>query len=422
MASQHRILVINPNSSHEITENLRPLITQFPTKMEIHTYTAPSAAPKSINNEKDAEVSAKIVLAHILLLRDANKYDGYLVACYSLHPLVDMLRESLPANIFVLGIFEASISTALALTPIRNPWMTPKVVTKSKFGIVSTGSAWEKILGDSLLVMLGHGITRQQQRKITNIPKAVAKILEEVTSNPTGRFKKVETTGLNADELHEAPREVVVQRMKEATKRLVRINNVTSTDVNETDTEGTDDNGNDATEVDESVPKATAANVVADANGNDATEVNENAPKSTWAKIVAGDDASGKENVGTSRPTSPKGLSGRAKNVAIPQPAVPVQNLPIRTENAAIPQLAGAPKSPVAIRPKIDKNDFVPTDIKVICLGCAGMSGLEEIVREALVEELGEKQAKDIYILDPVRVGIGMLEHMIRSVEPSARL
>ncbi|KAF8850403.1 hypothetical protein BDZ45DRAFT_661845 [Acephala macrosclerotiorum] len=272
-----KILLINPNSNKEMTISLKQLIDRFPAKMTISTYTAPGTAPRSINNEVDALASAQESIGQILHLRDQYKFDGYLVACYSLHPLVDIIKESVPPSVFVLGIFEASISTALALTPIRPPWLAANVIMKTKFGIVTTGSAWEEILGSSLLVMLG---------------------LKEVNKSPSGRFKRVETTGLNADELHEAPREEVARRMKEATKRLLRINN-------------------DATEN--------------DANANDGEE----------------------------------------------------------------------------------------TD--VICLGCAGMSGFDDVVREALVEELGPKQAQEIYILDPVQVGIGMLEHMIKSL-PSPRL
>lgn len=359
-----KILLINPNSNKEMTISLKQLIDRFPAKMTISTYTAPGTAPRSINNEVDALASAQESIGQILHLRDQYKFDGYLVACYSLHPLVDIIKESVPPSVFVLGIFEASISTALALTPIRPPWLAANVIMKTKFGIVTTGSAWEEILGSSLLVMLG---------------------LKEVNKSPSGRFKRVETTGLNADELHEAPREEVARRMKEATKRLLRINN-------------------DATEND------------ANANDGEETDVNTTVVKSTWASVAAAADANGKENVATNQlPAAPTpgdlSLPTRTKSPAVND-----------KENSTTNQLTRAQGLPT--RPKtadVESKGFTRTDVKVICLGCAGMSGFDDVVREALVEELGPKQAQEIYILDPVQVGIGMLEHMIKSL-PSPRL
>lgn len=54
-------------------------------------------------------------------------------------------------------------------------------------------------------------------------------------------------------------------------------------------------------------------------------------------------------------------------------------------------------------------------DVKTVILGCAGMSGLKTLVEEALVEELGEEKAKEVYVLDGVSAGIGLLENMLRT-------
>ncbi|KUJ17874.1 uncharacterized protein LY89DRAFT_683865 [Mollisia scopiformis] len=253
----YKMLLINPNSSEEMTENLEPLITEYPSNTIIDSFTAPRSAPKSINNEKDALESANIVFPEILQFIKQQKYDGYLVACYSLHPLVDMIREAVPRGVYVTGIFEASITTALTLTP--TPHLKADVKQKTTFGIVTTGTAWEKLLAAGVLRVVGLGEMAHATR-----------------------FKGVESTGLNADELHTAPKEVVTTKMKDATKRLVRDN-----------------------------------------------------------------------------------------------------------------------------------------DVRVICLGCAGMSGLDRIVTEALIEELGEKDAKEVYVLDGVKAGIGMLENMFRSLPGS---
>jgi Asp/Glu/hydantoin racemase len=92
----------------------------------------------------------------------------------------------------VTGIFEASVATSLQL-----------IHPDEKFGIVSTGKVWEEILSSAVEALLG-----------TN-NKEVSK-----------RFAGVETTGLNATELHDAPQDEVREKMKDATKRLVRKGNV----------------------------------------------------------------------------------------------------------------------------------------------------------------------------------------------------
>jgi Asp/Glu/hydantoin racemase len=250
-----RILVINPNSSKPMTDALdiliRDLNQEVPTPIAIDTYTAPSGPP-SINNEEDALVSALVVIED--LGEDLSKYDAYLVACYSVHPLVSMLREKCPPQIHVTGIFEASVSLSLALLPLD------PTTKKSKFGIVSTGTYWENALSEGVRSFLG------------------SKSLE------SGRFKGVETTGLNAMELHTSSADEVRKKMMDATKRLVR-----------------------------------------------------------------------------------------------------------------------------------------HRDVKVVCLGCAGMAGMDGIVKDALVEELGESEAGSIHILDGVRAGIGLLEGLLKALPGEGR-
>lgn len=245
-----RILLINPNSSKSMTDGLSTLLKdmnrQGHTSSQITTYTAPSGPP-SINNEDDALESAKIVLAD--LEPSLSNYDAYLVACYSVHPLVGMLKKRVAPHVHVTGIFEASISTSLSLLPLGSG------SSYSKFGIVSTGTYWEKTLSDG-----------------------VKDFLEVEDLKSCKRFKGVETTGLDAGELHTAPPDLVRRKMMEATKRLVK-----------------------------------------------------------------------------------------------------------------------------------DK------DVRVVCLGCAGMAGLDAVVEDALVEELGE-DAKFVYVLDGVKAGIGMLENFLRAL------
>jgi Asp/Glu/hydantoin racemase len=144
----------------------------------------------------------------------------------------------------VTGIFEASVAAALQV-----------IQPSQKFGIVSTGKVWEEILTDATREFLGTGN-------------------EEVSK----RFAGVETTGLNATDLHDAPPEEVRRRMKDAVKRLLK-----------------------------------------------------------------------------------KG------------------------------------------------------DVGAVCLGCAGMSGMEEMVREACVEELGESEGKLVRVVDGVVAGVAWLEGAVRA-------
>lgn len=53
-------------------------------------------------------------------------------------------------------------------------------------------------------------------------------------------------------------------------------------------------------------------------------------------------------------------------------------------------------------------------DVRAICLGCAGMVGLEEAVREACMEELGDEEGKRVAIVDGVKAGVGTLITLAR--------
>ncbi|KAM0749686.1 hypothetical protein T439DRAFT_326564 [Meredithblackwellia eburnea MCA 4105] len=179
------ILVINPNTTASMTDGVKAVIAPLATSTPEYL-TAPSGPP-SINNGEDCHASADSVLAHLLAtpaLIDPSKVSGFLICCYSVHPLVKTLKPHTTAP--VVGIFEASVATALLLLP----------TTDSKFGIVSTGKVWEKLLGDGVAELLG--------------------------SETSKRFAGVETTGLNATELHEVKPDEVKLRMIDATKRLVK--------------------------------------------------------------------------------------------------------------------------------------------------------------------------------------------------------
>lgn len=150
-------------------------------------FTAPSG-PKSIDDDADAVESARHCLPHLLL--SVDQHDGFLVACYSDHPLTWMLCKHTRKP--VVGIFQASVATSLQM-----------ISRHQTFGIVSTGDVWKSLLTNAV-----HRFIGSPAENITDVKR-------------TSPFAGVETTGLNATDLHEAPVAEVHRRIKEATKRLL---------------------------------------------------------------------------------------------------------------------------------------------------------------------------------------------------------
>lgn len=184
-------------------------------------------------------------------------------ACLALEQLPASATESGTTNPsggrrrkYVTGIFEASVLSCLALLQ----------GTESSFGIVSTGKVWEEALSEGVATFLGGG-----------------------SPASSSRFAGVETTGLTATDLHDLPAHLVNDKMKDATKRLLR---------------------------------------------------------------------------------KGKGLGQEA-----------------------------SPVGPVA----------------AICLGCAGMAGLDQVVRDACVEELGLDLGSRVHIVDGVKAGVGILMGLVNA-------
>ncbi|PVG02462.1 hypothetical protein CPB86DRAFT_580306 [Serendipita vermifera] len=140
------ILVVNPNSSQSITDAIASSLNDVGNSLEF--MTGPSSSPASINDEEDALQSAQACLPIILeRMNQENAPSGVLVACYSDHPLVDMLKKDVTRPGFhTLDIFEASIKAAVK-----------SIKPSEKFGVVTTGKAWEPLLTDGALRMLSEG-------------------------------------------------------------------------------------------------------------------------------------------------------------------------------------------------------------------------------------------------------------------------
>jgi Asp/Glu/hydantoin racemase len=166
-----------------------------------YTYWTAPTGPPSINNAQDIEASANTCYHHLAKIH--AHYDGILIACYSPHPLVSRLQDLRggkegedvhDARQAVIGIMEASIVMAVRLLDARSKSREAETEERKKqrFGIVSTGKVWEDIL-----------------------PMAVPE-------DARCYFAGVETTGLSAVELHEVGSKEVKERVKDATKRLLR--------------------------------------------------------------------------------------------------------------------------------------------------------------------------------------------------------
>lgn len=213
-----RILVINPNTSTHMTEALKPILQRLSysdVKFDYftapnHTFTLDGRVCEPIASINNGEESAQSALNCSSVLDTVAQYDAFLVACYSAHPLVGMLRHKIKAadestsstrTKYVTGIFEASITASLSLISgfdFAVPGTLQKKQVDETFGIVTTGSAWKDELN-----------------------KAVTEMLLGTGLQSSARFAGTETTGLTAVELHTTAPEEVRQRIIAATQRLL---------------------------------------------------------------------------------------------------------------------------------------------------------------------------------------------------------
>lgn len=100
---------------------LRSIADTLPPHVTVHGFTAPATAPTAIEGRADAVLSAADCFRalHPLIAGNGDvgtpssgssgrpHFDAFLVACFSAHPLVPMLREEFPQP--AVGIMEASL-------------------------------------------------------------------------------------------------------------------------------------------------------------------------------------------------------------------------------------------------------------------------------------------------------------------------
>ncbi|KAH8698518.1 putative hydantoin racemase [Talaromyces proteolyticus] len=243
-----KVLIINPNTSTHMTDALKPIVARL-NYNDIHFdyFTAPSEpvtlpdgkvidGVPSINSGEDSVKSALHCRPFVTPL--IPKYDAFLVACYSAHPLVGMLKAriaeletqarqsetgalsvsggeiSSKTRKYVTGIFESSISASLTLISafqLEGYESGRKFQAQDTFGIVTTGAVWKTELTKAVTSMLnGENVS-----KLFSLPSSSS-------SSSAPRFAGVETTGLTAIELHDTPAEEVRRRMVDATEKLLK--------------------------------------------------------------------------------------------------------------------------------------------------------------------------------------------------------
>lgn len=104
-----RVLVINPNTSSDMTRSIKRSVTNLSNDIEI-TVVNPSNGPESLESFYDYQISAYEIIK--LLQKRKTDYDGVLISCFG-DPGLYAIKELLKCP--VVGIAEASLSLSLLL-------------------------------------------------------------------------------------------------------------------------------------------------------------------------------------------------------------------------------------------------------------------------------------------------------------------
>lgn len=108
------ILLIQPNSSKHMTDAcLRSVQRSLPPNVTVHGFTGPAESPSAIEGRVDWVLSAAACFRSLARLLGEDhpaatpRFDGFLVACFSAHPLIAMMREEYAQP--TIGIMEAAL-------------------------------------------------------------------------------------------------------------------------------------------------------------------------------------------------------------------------------------------------------------------------------------------------------------------------
>jgi allantoin racemase len=131
-----RLLVVNPNTSVEMTETIRRAAEAAAVAIGVTADTiCPGTGPESIEGRFDEIISAYWTLNCVMQV--VAEYDGVVVACYGPHPAIEGIREA--TCVPTMGIMEASILYALPLG--------------AKFSIVTTSPRWQPLLVEGIKLL-----------------------------------------------------------------------------------------------------------------------------------------------------------------------------------------------------------------------------------------------------------------------------
>lgn len=138
------ILLINPNSTPSMTEAcLRSIAPTLPPHVTVHGFTAPPTAPSAIEGRADAVLSAADCFRalHPVVVEQQVPFDAFLVACFSAHPLIPMLREEFTQP--AIGIMEAALYASR--------------MCGDKLGVLTTGQRSRFLHADATQAVYGLG-------------------------------------------------------------------------------------------------------------------------------------------------------------------------------------------------------------------------------------------------------------------------
>lgn len=172
-----RVLLCNPNATKSMTDNCVKMVEPtLPPDVEVVGFTAPAPAPLAIEGNFDNIMSAAAAARALIPIQAREGYSAILVACYSDHALIRMLREEF--DVPVIGIMEASLFAARTLG--------------ARFGIVATSNRSKVMHTDAVR---HYGME--------------------------GFCAGVESCNLGVLDLERKPRQQVLQIMQEVAKMLV---------------------------------------------------------------------------------------------------------------------------------------------------------------------------------------------------------
>ncbi|GEQ72467.1 hypothetical protein JCM33374_g6154 [Metschnikowia sp. JCM 33374] len=137
------ILVINPNSSTKVTDNLRGIL-RAPENITLEFYTAPATSPKEIDGTETSILSEQATLPDLLEKNLHTAHDGYLVCCYSDHPLIASLAKQTKKP--VLGIMQATLLYSYANARLNKSF------------VLTSTSGWNSILDEAITAFAGSGV------------------------------------------------------------------------------------------------------------------------------------------------------------------------------------------------------------------------------------------------------------------------